>query len=812
MRFFDRYISRLIAWPLMVTVVIAVMLLLLDNMLRLFQFALALGGPLPIVWKMLMSLIPEYLSLGLVLGLFLSVSLAFRNLALSNELDVIVGTGIPERRLMRIPFIFAALICVINFALVGFVEPRGEKVFELLRRDMSAGLLGITVKAGELTKLSNNLAFRVDEIRNGSDDMRGIFFRRVDDKGEQWVGVSQKGKVVADAQTQGLVLRLSDGTLVRSNPKDKQPATMEFGSLDLDIHSPSHAQFLAPPMKLTQYTLPELWTIGHDPQVDASTQRGALAKFFRRIAQILFCLFIPPLAMALAVPPKRVSSAYGLFVGLIIVVAFMKIADGAEQMAASRSIDPLYAQAIPLLIFAALSGWLFQVTVSRDRGYLVGAIDQSFSAILEGAMRGIMAGRSLFGFGSRSEKRLESRSAMLEKSTIRTKILGEAQHILIIFESFELGGTERIALRLAEAWVEAGRDVTIFAGRADGPLAAMLPQGVKVVLADRHIAEGPLSGVRLALGLNRVLGRLRPDIIFCPGNYYTDTAVVLRLMAGRGCPPIVAKLSNALRRADMPWLVQVGYEVWLRLQKHFIDLYVAMSPALATEAQSVMGLRPDQMVMIKDPALPSQSKLQDTISEDIPNLPAVPYILAVGRLVRQKNFPGLIQSFEKVAAQRAIQLVILGEGDQREVVEAQIEKLGLQDRVTLVGYASNVGGWLRQAELFAMSSTYEGLPAVLIEAMASGVPIVTTQCSAAITELLEDGRLGRIVPVGDMDALADAMIAGLTSAHDPAPLREKAMDYCMDVGSAAYLNAFDVKTHRLPRQPDEIREAAVTYG
>lgn len=820
----DRYISRLIAWPLVATVIIAIMLLLLDNMLRLFQFAIALGGPLSVIWKMLASLIPEYLSLGLTIGLFLSISIAYRGLALSNELDMIISSGLSERRLLKVPFIMAAVICVINFVLVGFVEPRGERMFELLHRDMAAGILGITINAGEFTKVSDNLMMRVNEMRDGSNDMRGIFFRRVDEKGEQWVGTSRQGKIVVDPAQKNLILRLTNGTIFRTSPSEAKPALMAFDTLDVDIKSRKQTTLLLPPSKLSQFTLPELWRMGHDPQKDEDVRRAALAKFFRRMVQAIFCLFLPPLAVALSIPPKRLSNAYGLFVGLVIVVAFMKIADGAEGMAASRALDPLLAQAVPMVVFAALSGWAFHLMVSGERGHLVGMIDRSFTAVIDNAMRVMTAGRSIvrirwpFG-GVRSKKPRKPEADVLAGSVPaapqpakRGRMLMQAQRILIVFESFELGGTERIALRLAEVWAQAGRDVTIFAGRPDGPLLAMLPHGVAVAGPDRVIPKGPLSGVRLALGIRRDLAFLQPDIIFCPGNYYTDTAVMLRILAGGSCPPIVAKISNALRRQDMSAPVQIAYELWLNLQKQFIDLYVAMSPALAAEARSVMGLGPDDIVVIKDPALPSRASQQAAARDEFPERPSRPYILAVGRLVRQKNFAALLRSFAMLAKVRDIDLVILGDGDQRDMLEEEIRRRGLEGRVTLADYVSKVDAWLRHAALFVLSSTYEGLPAVLIEAMSRGVPIVSTNCSAAIDELLEGGRLGAIVPVNDDAALAAAMEQQLVAVHDPEPLRQKAMEYRIDVGGAAYLNAFDVTIRALPRHSAVIKKTVLSYG
>ncbi len=119
----DRYIARLIAVPLASTLVIAAMLLILDKMLRLFDFVAAQGGPVSVVWRMLANMLPEYLSLGIPIGLMLGVLLAFRRLALSSELDVLRGVGLSPARLMKVPYIYAIAFAIINFAIVGFIQP-----------------------------------------------------------------------------------------------------------------------------------------------------------------------------------------------------------------------------------------------------------------------------------------------------------------------------------------------------------------------------------------------------------------------------------------------------------------------------------------------------------------------------------------------------------------------------------------------------------------------------------------------------------------------------------------------------------------
>ena len=142
----DRYIAKLVAVPLAASLVIAAMLLLLDKMRRLIQFVTEEGGPVSVVWRMLANLLPEYLSLGIPIGLMLGVLLAFRRLATSSELDVLLAVGISYRRLLRVPFVYATVLAFVNLALVGFIQPYSRYAYEGMRYDLRSGAHGAPLR------------------------------------------------------------------------------------------------------------------------------------------------------------------------------------------------------------------------------------------------------------------------------------------------------------------------------------------------------------------------------------------------------------------------------------------------------------------------------------------------------------------------------------------------------------------------------------------------------------------------------------------------------------------------------------------
>src|SRR6478609_7134743 len=171
----DRYLARQIAVPLFGSLVLAAMLLVLDKMLRLFQYVVDAGGPVSVVWRMLANLLPEYLSLGIPIGLMLGILLAFRKLALSSELDALRGIGIGYGRLLRVPFAYAIPLALLNLFIVGYLEPFTHYRYEGLRFDLNSGALGAAIKVGEFNRLGKKLTLRIERSEERGTQLHGIF-------------------------------------------------------------------------------------------------------------------------------------------------------------------------------------------------------------------------------------------------------------------------------------------------------------------------------------------------------------------------------------------------------------------------------------------------------------------------------------------------------------------------------------------------------------------------------------------------------------------------------------------------------------
>ena len=163
-------------------------------------------------------------------------------------------------------------------------------------------------------------------------------------------------------------------------------------------------------------------------------------------------------------------------------------------------------------------------------------------------------------------------------------------------------------------------------------------------------------------------------------------------------------------------------------------------------------------------------------------------VIAVGSFKAEKNFPTLLRAFARLREHLNARLLILGEGDERPELEALVKKLGLEHAVELPGFVLDPAPYYARADLYAMSSVQEGLPTVLIEALDHGVPVVSTDCPSGPREILQDGKYGTLVPVGDVEALANAMKDALLKQHDREALKRRAQDFSVDKAADAYLD------------------------
>jgi glycosyltransferase involved in cell wall biosynthesis len=331
-------------------------------------------------------------------------------------------------------------------------------------------------------------------------------------------------------------------------------------------------------------------------------------------------------------------------------------------------------------------------------------------------------------------------------------------HVLVPIHAFEPGGVERVALRLAERWRAEGHEVTILLGRDRGPCRDQRPD-----LAYRRFAEpfptAAWETLWMMVCLVRYLLRERVDVIFCPGLTYTAPCVAAKLLLGRRCPPVLVKVSNDLARPDIGRLLQRPYRAWLWVQGRLLDRFVAIGPPMRAPVARAFRIEPARVVVLPDPAI-CQAEIEELSRPRDQEADSRPgrgrRFLAVGRLAPQKNFALLLEAFARLASPDD-QLVIAGEGPCRGALERQVSRLGVAAQVMMPGHVTDVAQLYRTSDALVLSSDYEGVPGVVIEALAAGLPIAATLCCDSMSWLLGEGRYGALAPCGDAAALAGAM-------------------------------------------------------
>ena len=355
--------------------------------------------------------------------------------------------------------------------------------------------------------------------------------------------------------------------------------------------------------------------------------------------------------------------------------------------------------------------------------------------------------------------------------------------IALFVPSMRGGGAERIMVTLTRYFSEQGLKVDLLLAQNEGPYLADIPSSVRVV--DLHA-----SRVLFALpGLVRYLRREKPRAMLSAMEHANVVALMARQFAGGQTRLVISEhCTLSSLTADDPSLHARWLPYVMRWVYPFASTIVAVSAGVADDLAKSLSLPRDRIKVIYNPidsasilSLASAEFEHPWFSADTP-----PVLLGVGRLSTQKDFKTLIQAFALLRKKRKARLIILGEGDEREALENMIATLGLANDIALPGFVDNPMAYMRHAAVFVLSSLFEGLPTVLLEAMCCDTPVVSTDCPSGPAEILENGKWGRMVSVSDVDGLAQAMINTLDESKHPDVLR-RAQYFNVENAVAQYL-------------------------
>ena len=345
------------------------------------------------------------------------------------------------------------------------------------------------------------------------------------------------------------------------------------------------------------------------------------------------------------------------------------------------------------------------------------------------------------------------------------------------------GGAERVMLNLASGFIDRGYMVDLVLAKKEGSYISQIPDKIKVVDLK---ATSLLGSTSL---LSRYLKLAQPTALFSALEDTNLVAISAKQLARVKIPLIVTVHNNlsqesanatSLKRKFVPYLTPWFYPL--------ADTVVAVSHGVADDLVR-LGLRQNKLAIIYNPIVTPElvQRLQDPLEHSwfAPQEP--PVIVGVGRLNQQKDFPTLIKAFAKVRQQQPARLIILGEGEERPHLESLVKELDLTEAVALPGFVDNPYIYMRDAALLVLSSAWEGFGNVLVEAMAAGTPVVSTNCKSGPAEILADGEYGRLVPVGDSDAMAEEIAIALKQPYENQLLQSRAFNFSLEKAVDEYL-------------------------
>jgi len=351
------------------------------------------------------------------------------------------------------------------------------------------------------------------------------------------------------------------------------------------------------------------------------------------------------------------------------------------------------------------------------------------------------------------------------------------------------GGVERMLNQLMRAMLAAGCAVDLLVLKARGGHFAGVPAGVRVLRLDSGHA-------RLAVRhIARYLRAEQPPVLLAAKDRAGRAALQARDRAGVRTRVFI-RLGNTLSES----LVGRGrLRRWLRyaaIRRTWprADGIIAVSHGVAEDVVATSGVAPERVHVLANPVVTPElfERAAAAPEHEWPQIAGEPVIVGAGRLDRQKDFPTLLRAFARLNAQTPAHLVILGEGEDRGALERLAVELGVGERVRLPGFVANPHATMARADLFVLSSAWEGSPNVLTEALALGVPVVATDCRSGPREILAGGRVAPLVPVGDDAAMAAAMAEVLRAPPASATLQAAVGDYECDRATARYLQVLGV--------------------
>jgi len=345
------------------------------------------------------------------------------------------------------------------------------------------------------------------------------------------------------------------------------------------------------------------------------------------------------------------------------------------------------------------------------------------------------------------------------------------------------GGAERVMLNLAQGLIRHNIEVDLVLAQSVGAYINQIPDGVRLVC---------LNASRLASSLPPLVKYLRqhqPEVLISAledTNFIALTAIKLSATETLSIVTVHNNLSKEsknhlqLKRRLTPFLVRFFYPS--------ADAIVGVSDGVVRDLVRI-GIPKDKTHRIYNPIVTEEllNKAKKSIAHPWFETKDIPVVVGAGRLTKQKDYPTLLRAIAKVREDTPVRLIVLGEGDERASLEQLAKSLNLSNDVDFLGFVDNPYAYMKRADLLVLTSAWEGFGNVLVESMAVGTPVISTNCESGPREILNDGEYGRLVSVGDFEDLAKSIIQSLKDSPDPAILKMRANEFTLDATVEQYL-------------------------
>ncbi len=383
----DTYVMGLMLIPLSVTVFITVILFLLDQMLRLFDFVLVKSGPVELVWQMLSQLLPQYLSHGISLGLFIGIMLAFRKLSLNGELDALFSSGVSLRHLLRPAYGLAIFMMAANYTIIAYLQPVGLYRYQELRHEAANEAIKARIKVGQFMQLGNGAVLRAGGVEDNGNILTDIFIERCNSSAECVVATSQSGRLNFSTNQKSVRVDLSNGRILESG--DGRSRAFEFEHYAFNVEIPELEKFRNRGFDQREATMSELVdALASNRFADSAARQKYLAHFHWRILHTLTFLAIPLVAVGFGITNARAPSYRLPVAGIASLVLYNEILEVGQRWVAADSVTPWLAMWPIFCLFAMLGVARFLLLSESPRI----ASSQNVASVLISILAQIAAG------------------------------------------------------------------------------------------------------------------------------------------------------------------------------------------------------------------------------------------------------------------------------------------------------------------------------------------------------------------------------------------------------------------------------------